>query len=219
MRSATESGTVMHRQKFCSPVAAASARPGTMRRLTVPARSWLAGWLSPRSRAPTCSRNASTMPGSPCSPLTTAVLGRAAASHGKLPGSGTSSPSGRPRSSSRPACQESTRPGSPPGVSPSPAVTYSGLRPVTPGSPRRSPRPPAADGLAAARNAARYTTPLALVRLTRTGLLDAVGGLGGRQPRLVPLASEPADVAVLTTPDARDSGPALNPGNAYPGWR
>src|SRR5258708_7622033 len=35
---------------------------------------------------------------------------------------------------------------------------------------------PNADGLAAARNAARYTTPLALVRLTGTGLLDALGG-------------------------------------------
>src|SRR5258708_4136295 len=78
---------------------------------------------------------------------------------------------------------------------------------------------PNADGLAAARSAARYTTPLALVRLTGTGLLDAIGGLAGRPPRLVPLAGEPGTIAVLTTPDIRDGGRALNPGNMYPDWQ
>src|SRR5262245_52247202 len=36
---------------------------------------------------------------------------------------------------------------------------------------------PNVDGLAVARNAARYTTPLALLRLTGTGIADALGGL------------------------------------------
>jgi fermentation-respiration switch protein FrsA (DUF1100 family) len=78
---------------------------------------------------------------------------------------------------------------------------------------------PNADGLAAARNAARYQTPLALLRLTGLGILDAVGGLLGRPPVLVPLAGEPGTVAVLATPDGRDGNAALNPGNRYPGWR
>jgi pimeloyl-ACP methyl ester carboxylesterase len=78
---------------------------------------------------------------------------------------------------------------------------------------------PNADGLAAARNAARYQQPLALLRLTGRGLLDALGGLAGRPPRLVPLGGERGTVAVLTTPDVRDSDAALNPGGRYPDWR
>ena len=70
---------------------------------------------------------------------------------------------------------------------------------------------PNADGPAATRNAARYTTPLALARLTGTGVLDAVGGLAGRPPLLVPLVGEPGSVALLTTPDGRDGGRVLNP--------
>jgi len=78
---------------------------------------------------------------------------------------------------------------------------------------------PNADGPAATRNAARYTTPLALARLTGTGVLDAVGGLAGRPPLLVPLVGEPGSVALLTTPDGRDGGRVLNPGNRYPDWQ
>jgi uncharacterized protein len=78
---------------------------------------------------------------------------------------------------------------------------------------------PNADGLAAARNATRHQKPLALLRLTGRGVLDALGGLAGRPPRLVPLAGEPGTVAVLTTPDGIDGGRALNPDSAYPDWQ
>jgi pimeloyl-ACP methyl ester carboxylesterase len=78
---------------------------------------------------------------------------------------------------------------------------------------------PNTDGPAAARSAARHSTLLALLRLTGRGFLDALGGRVGRQPRLVPLVGEPGTVAVLTTPDIRDSGRALNPGSRYPDWQ
>jgi len=78
---------------------------------------------------------------------------------------------------------------------------------------------PNADNLAASRNAARYQKPAALLRFTARGLLDAVGSLAGRAPRLVPLTGEPGTVALLTTPDSRDSGAALNPGGRYPEWQ
>ena len=78
---------------------------------------------------------------------------------------------------------------------------------------------PNADGPAAARNAARHQKPLALLRLTGRGVLDALGGLAGRPPRLVPLAAEPGTVALVTTPDGLDGGRALNPDNTYPDWQ
>ena len=78
---------------------------------------------------------------------------------------------------------------------------------------------PNADGLAAARNAARYQQPLALARLTGRGLLDALGALARRPPRLVPLGGARGTVAVVTTPDVADSDAALNPGGRYPDWQ
>lgn len=78
---------------------------------------------------------------------------------------------------------------------------------------------PNADGLAAARNAARHQKLLAMLRLTGRGVLDTVGGLAGRGPMLVPLAGEPGTVAMLTTPDSLDGDKALNPGNRYPEWQ
>jgi uncharacterized protein len=78
---------------------------------------------------------------------------------------------------------------------------------------------PNADNLAAARNAARYQKPAAMLRFTGRGLLDTVGGLAGRPPRLVPLGGEPGTVAVLTSPDVADADEALNPGNRYPDWQ
>ena len=78
---------------------------------------------------------------------------------------------------------------------------------------------PNADGQAAARNAMRYQHPIVMLRLLGRGLLDAVGGLFGAAPRLVALDGAPGSVALLTTPDAQDSGPALNPGNRYPDWQ
>jgi pimeloyl-ACP methyl ester carboxylesterase len=78
---------------------------------------------------------------------------------------------------------------------------------------------PNADGLAAARNAARYQRPLAMARFTGRGIADAVGALAGRPPRLVPLTGEPGTVALLTTPDARDGSRALDPDGQYAGWQ
>jgi fermentation-respiration switch protein FrsA (DUF1100 family) len=78
---------------------------------------------------------------------------------------------------------------------------------------------PNADGLAAARNAARYQRPLAMARFTGRGIADALGALAGRPPKLVPLTGEPGTVALLTTPDARDGSRALDPDGQYAGWR
>src|SRR5580693_8358586 len=77
---------------------------------------------------------------------------------------------------------------------------------------------PNADGPTAARNAARHQKPLAMARFAGCGILDALGGLIGRPPRLVPLTAEPGTVAVLTTPDALDGDWALN-AECYPDWR
>ncbi len=77
---------------------------------------------------------------------------------------------------------------------------------------------PNVGGQAPARNAARHQKPLAMLRLTGLGALDALAGLAGRRPLLVPLAAQPGTVAVLTTPDALDGGTALNPDNKYPDW-
>jgi pimeloyl-ACP methyl ester carboxylesterase len=78
---------------------------------------------------------------------------------------------------------------------------------------------PNADCQAIVRNAARHQTPLAMLRLTGRGIIDALGGLFGRPPLLVPLNGEPGRVAFLTTPDALDTDKALNPGNRYPDWQ
>jgi fermentation-respiration switch protein FrsA (DUF1100 family) len=78
---------------------------------------------------------------------------------------------------------------------------------------------PNADGPAAARNAARHQKPLAMLRLAGRGILDALGGLAGRPPLLIPLAGQPGTVAMLTTPDSIDGDRALNPGNSYPDWQ
>jgi uncharacterized protein len=78
---------------------------------------------------------------------------------------------------------------------------------------------PLVDGPAAAPGAMRHTTHRAFLRLTGRGLLDAVGGLLGRKPLLVPLAGRPGSVAMLTSPDALDGDRALNPDNRYPDWQ
>lgn len=76
-----------------------------------------------------------------------------------------------------------------------------------------------ADGPSSAPNGFRHTTPLSGLRITGRGLLDAIGGLVGRDPLLVPLAGERGTVAALTTPDSLNGSGALNPGNRYPDWR
>jgi uncharacterized protein len=78
---------------------------------------------------------------------------------------------------------------------------------------------PLADGLAAAPNAFRHTTPLSALRLNARAALDAIGGVFGRDPLLVPLAGRRGEVAALSTPDSLNGSPALNPGNRYPEWR
>jgi pimeloyl-ACP methyl ester carboxylesterase len=77
---------------------------------------------------------------------------------------------------------------------------------------------PLADARAAAPNAIRHATVRTFLRLTGRGVLDALRGLLGREPRLVPLAGPPGTVASLSTPDALDGDRALNPGNRYPQW-
>jgi hypothetical protein len=57
------------------------------------------------------------------------------------------------------------------------------------------------------------------LRFSGRGVLDAVGGLVGRPPLLVPLAGEPGTVAMLTTPDSLYGDRALNPDNGYPEWQ
>ena len=78
---------------------------------------------------------------------------------------------------------------------------------------------PNADGLAAARNQSRHQRVGAMLRFTGRGALDAIGGVVGRPPRLVPLSGKPGTVAVLTAPDAQDAGLALNPDHRYPDWQ
>lgn len=78
---------------------------------------------------------------------------------------------------------------------------------------------PSADGPKAARNLARYQTPLAMLRFTLTGFADEIGVLIGRAPLLIPLTGEPGTVAVMTTPNGREGGRVLNPDGAYPDWQ
>ncbi len=78
---------------------------------------------------------------------------------------------------------------------------------------------PNADGLAAARNATAFQRPSALARLAGRGGKDAIGGLVGRAPLMVPLSGAPGSVAVVTTPDAQHGDRALNPDGRYPDWQ
>lgn len=78
---------------------------------------------------------------------------------------------------------------------------------------------PFTDGRAAAPNALRHETIGVILRFPFLAMWDAVGGLFGRAPLVVPLAGPRGTVAMLTTPDAQDADRALNPGNAYPQWQ
>ncbi|MDL4814123.1 alpha/beta hydrolase [Actinomadura opuntiae] len=73
--------------------------------------------------------------------------------------------------------------------------------------------------LTATRSAASFQKPLAMVRFSAIGIIDAIAGLFGRPPRLVPLAGEPGTLSFLTTPDGLDGSRALAPGNKYPEWQ
>ncbi|MCK2220069.1 alpha/beta fold hydrolase [Actinomadura sp. ATCC 31491] len=78
---------------------------------------------------------------------------------------------------------------------------------------------PNVGGPAATRSVTAHQKPLAMLRLTGKGLADALGGLAGRAPLLVPLAGEPGSVAMLTTPDAGDGPAALDPDHRHPHWQ
>jgi fermentation-respiration switch protein FrsA (DUF1100 family) len=78
---------------------------------------------------------------------------------------------------------------------------------------------PNADGQAATRNALRHQSIGALLHTFGVALLDAVGGLVGRRPLLIPLDGPRGSVAVLTTPDAVGGGAVLDPDNRYPQWQ
>jgi fermentation-respiration switch protein FrsA (DUF1100 family) len=71
---------------------------------------------------------------------------------------------------------------------------------------------------AASPGVARYSTPGAQLRLIATGLLDAAGGLLGREPILVPLMGERGTVAMLSTPDGL-RGPEALQASRYPEWQ
>jgi len=78
---------------------------------------------------------------------------------------------------------------------------------------------PLADGLVSGSNALRHESVGVVLRFPFIALADLVRGLLRRPPLVVPLAGRRGDVAMLTTPDALDSEPALNPGGRYPQWQ
>ncbi|MFI6844045.1 lysophospholipase [Kitasatospora sp. NBC_00085] len=77
---------------------------------------------------------------------------------------------------------------------------------------------PLVDGRAVAPHALRSMTPLALLGLFGRGVADALGGLVGRPPILVPTSGPRGAVASLTTPDATDCDRALDPDRRHTNW-
>jgi uncharacterized protein len=77
---------------------------------------------------------------------------------------------------------------------------------------------PLVDGLAAAPNALKHETARVMLSFPLIALSDALGGLIGRPPRLVPLTGRRGSVAMLTTPDAQDGPRALDPEGRYSDW-
>src|SRR3954451_14357754 len=77
---------------------------------------------------------------------------------------------------------------------------------------------PLVDGFAASRNAVRFQTPMAPLRVFGLGVGDALGGLVGRRPILIPLAAPRGRAAVLTNADSQDGPQALDPDGRYPDW-
>jgi pimeloyl-ACP methyl ester carboxylesterase len=78
---------------------------------------------------------------------------------------------------------------------------------------------PFVDGPAAAPNALRHESVGVVLRFPFIALGDALGGLVGRAPRLVPLTGPRGSVAMLTTPDAQDGPRALDPDGRYADWQ
>ena len=77
---------------------------------------------------------------------------------------------------------------------------------------------PYADGLASGPKALRHETLGVLARFPFLAAADALRGVMGRDPLLVPLSGPRGTVAMLTTPDSQDGDRALNPDGAYPDW-
>lgn len=77
---------------------------------------------------------------------------------------------------------------------------------------------PMVDSLAAGPNALRHETPRVVLGFPFIALADAIRGWFGRTPLMVPLDGPRGTIAMITTPDAQDSGRALNPGGRYPEW-
>ena len=75
------------------------------------------------------------------------------------------------------------------------------------------------DGPAATPAALRHQRPGAALRFMGRAVADALLGLAGREPLLVPLAGPPGTVTSLTSPDAQNGAPALDPRGRYPGWQ
>jgi pimeloyl-ACP methyl ester carboxylesterase len=73
-------------------------------------------------------------------------------------------------------------------------------------------------GLSAIRNAASYQRPSTMLHFTARAIRDAVCGLFGRPPLLVPLVGERGSVAMLSTPDAFDGVRALR-ADEHPDWQ
>lgn len=78
---------------------------------------------------------------------------------------------------------------------------------------------PVADNLVASPQALRHETLGVALRFPLVALADAVGGLLGRPPRLIPLAGPRGTMAMLSTPDALDGARALDPEGRYPEWQ
>lgn len=78
---------------------------------------------------------------------------------------------------------------------------------------------PVADNFVASPNALRHETPSVVLRFPLIALADAIGGLFGRAPVLIPLAGPRGAMAMLTTPDAIDGSRALDPDGRYPEWQ
>lgn len=64
----------------------------------------------------------------------------------------------------------------------------------------------------------RHQTAAATSALLALAVRDALGGVVGRRPHLVPLAGPKGTVAMLTTPDAQDGARALDPDGRHPEW-
>lgn len=77
---------------------------------------------------------------------------------------------------------------------------------------------PATDSLVTAPKVLSYEAPGDVLSFPLLALRDAIGGLLGRPPLLIPLAGPRGTVAMLNTPDAQQGDRALNPDNRYADW-